>query len=142
MTASTAHDSRTRPGRNIAAVLLGFVACVILSLGTDEVFHLVNVYPPWGQPMWDSGLNLLALGYRCVFTIISGYITARLAPRNPMRHVWILAIIGLVIAVVGVIGTSGMHLGPGWYPIALAVTAVPCVWLGGFLFCKRAPRYA
>jgi len=72
--------------------------------------------------MWDPGLNFLALVYRCVYTIAAGYISARLAPRNPMRHVWVLGFIGLVMAVAGVIGTSGMDLGPRWYPIALAVT--------------------
>jgi hypothetical protein len=50
-----------------------------------------------------------------------------------MRHVWILAIIGLVMGTAGAIATIPMNLGPAWYPIALAVTAVPCTWLGGFL---------
>jgi hypothetical protein len=24
-----------------------------------------------------------------------------------------------------------MHLGPAWYPIAIAATALPCAWIGG-----------
>jgi len=28
-------------------------------------------------------------------------------------------------------------LGPDWYPIALALTAFPCVWLGGVLHGVR-----
>jgi hypothetical protein len=125
-----------RLGRSTAAVLVGFFACAILSLGTDEILHVLRVYPPWGEPMWDPGLNALALAYRCIYTVASGYITARLAPRNPMRHVWVLAFIGLVMSVTGVIATSGMDLGPRWYPIALAVTSLPCVWLGGVLYGK------
>ena len=38
--------------------------------------------------MYDTGLNLLA-SYRIVY-LLGGFITARLAPRAPMRHVMIL----------------------------------------------------
>ncbi len=124
--------------RSTAAILVGFFACALLSLGTDEVFHVLKVYPPWDQPMWDPRLNLLALAYRCVYAILAGYITARLAPRHPMRHVWVLAFIGLTMAIAGVIGTWNMNIGPRWYPIALAVTAIPCVWLGGALCWKKS----
>jgi hypothetical protein len=122
--------------RSAGAVFLGFVAVVVLSLGTDQIFHMLQVYPPWGEPMRDAGLNLLALSYRIVYTVVGGYITARLAPRNPMHHVWVLAGIGLVMGTLGVIATSGMDLGPRWYPIAIALTAVPCTWLGGVLHRK------
>jgi hypothetical protein len=121
---------------SIVAVFLGFVAVVVLSLGTDQIFHMLQVYPPWGEPMRDAGLNLLALSYRIVYTVVGGYITARFAPRNPMRHVWVLAGIGLVMGALGVVATSGMDLGPRWYPIAIAVTALPCTWLGGVLHRK------
>jgi H+/Cl- antiporter ClcA len=124
----------------VVAVLVGFFACAILSLGTDEILHLLRVYPPWGEPMREPGLNFLALAYRCVYTVAAGYITARLAPRNPMRHVWVLGFIGFATAVLGVIATSGMDLGPRWYPIALAVTALPLVWLGGILH-RKCVRY-
>ena len=30
-------------------------------------------------------------------------------------------------------------LGPDWYPILLAVTALPCTWLGALLHHRRAP---
>ena len=73
--------------RSIVAVFLGFVAVVVLSLGTDQVFHMLRIYPPWNQPMREPGLNLLALSYRIIYTVVGGFITARLAPRNPMRHV-------------------------------------------------------
>ena len=62
---------------------------------------MLDVYPPWGQPMFDTGQNLLALSYRLVYTILGGYITAGLAPHRPMRHVLILGIIGFVMATAG-----------------------------------------
>jgi len=126
-----------RVGRSVAAVLLGFVAVVVLSLGSDQVLHMLGVYPPWGQPMFDPGLNLLALSYRIVYTVVGSYITARFAPHSPMRHAWALGIIGSVVGVAGAIATIPMHLGPAWYPIALALAALPCAWLGGVLHRRQ-----
>jgi MFS family permease len=127
--------------RSTAAVLLGFIAVAALSLGTDQILHVLHVYPPWNQPMYDPGLNLLALAYRCVFTVVGGYLTARLAPRNPMRHVLVLAIIGFIFGLAGVIvAITVANLGPIWYPIALVITSVPCVWLGGILHRAKNDR--
>jgi hypothetical protein len=123
-----------RIGRSIAAILAGFLAVFVLSLGTDQVLHVLDVYPPWGQPMFDPALNALALAYRILYTILGGYIAARLAPHHPMRHAVILGAIGFIIAAAGAIFTiTKFDLGPDWYPIALAVTALPCSWLGGAL---------
>jgi small-conductance mechanosensitive channel len=121
------------PWRSAGAVLLGFVAVVALSLGTDQVLHWLAVYPPWGQPMHDPGLVLLALAYRIVYTVVGSYIAARFAPRNPMRHALVLGVIGLALSLAGAIATIPMHLAPNWYPIALVLTALPCAWLGGVL---------
>ena len=129
-------NTSTRPRRllrSTGAVLLGLVAVVALSLGTDQVLHLLEVYPPWGQGMYDTGDNLLALAYRSVYTVLGSYIAARLAPRNPMRHALVLGVIGFALSVAGAIATIPMDLGPDWYPIALVVTALPCAWLGGVL---------
>jgi hypothetical protein len=119
--------------RSTGAVAAGFVAIVVLSLGTDQVLHMLNVYPPWGQPM-AGGLFALATAYRIVYTVAGGYITARLAPHAPVRHALILGLVGLVPGVAGVIvAIAKPELGPLWYPIAIAATGVPCAWLGGVL---------
>jgi hypothetical protein len=119
--------------RSAGAILLGFVAVVVLSLGTDQVLHMLKVYPPWSEPMNDPRLLLLALTYRVVYTVAGGYIAARLAPSAPMRHAVILGLIGLVPGTAGVIAAAGADLGPLWYPIALALTGLPYCWLGGVL---------
>ena len=121
-------------GRSTAAVVAGFLAVALLSLGTDQVLHTLQVYPPWGVVMVDAKLYLLALSYRVLYTVLGGFITARLAPRSPMRHVMILGIIGLIAGSAGVaVAVSRGDLGPNWYPIAIALTAYPCTWLGGTL---------
>jgi len=119
--------------RSTGAVLAGLVAVFVLSLGTDQVLHSLQVYPPWGQPLYDTGLLLLALAYRIVYGIVGGYVVATLAPRNPMRHALVMGIVGLVLSTAGVIAATRMDLGPMWYPVVLLLTALPCAWLGGLL---------
>ena len=120
--------------RSVVAILAGFLTVVVFSLATDQLLHVLQVYPPWGEPMYDTGLNALALSYRIVYTLLGGFITARLAPRAPMRHVTILALIGLAAGTAGaIVAITQADLGPTWYPVALAVTAYPCTWLGGRL---------
>ena len=134
-------DHPRRLGRSVLAIFLGFIAVVILSLGTDEVLHLLKVYPPWSVPMRDPGLNALALSYRIVFTILGGYIAARYAPYAPMRHAVILGVVGLVPGAGGVVvSIMKPDLGPSWYPIALAIVGLPCCWLGGALYRAKHPE--
>jgi hypothetical protein len=134
---STATHSR-RALRSAAAIAVGFLSVAVFSLATDQVLHVLGVYPPWGEPMYDPGLNFLALSYRILYTILGGYITASLAPHSPMRHVLVVAVLGLVTGTAGAIAAISMaDLGPNWYPIALAVTGFPCVWLGGVIHRAR-----
>jgi len=136
-TATTSTQPR-RPWRSVVAVLAGFVAVAVLSLGTDEVLHALQIYPPWGQAMADS-LFLLATAYRIVYGVVGGYVTARLAPDRPMKHAVALGIVGLVVSTLGVVATigKGPAFGPLWYPIVIALTALPCAWLGGVLYRPR-----
>ena len=134
---ATGTDSR-RLLRSSAAIVIGFLSVAVLSLATDQVLHVLDVYPPWGEPMYDPGLNALALAYRILYTILGGYITARLAPRRPMRHVMVVGVLGLVTGTAGAIAAISIGgFGPHWYPIALALTGFPCVWLGGVIYVGR-----
>ena len=47
-------------------------------------------------------------------------------------------LIGTLLSALGAIPAIRMDLGPVWFPIALAVTAVPCTWLGALLETRRA----
>jgi hypothetical protein len=82
-------------------------------------------------------LNLLPLSYRIIYTVLGSYITARFAPHSPMLHAWVLGVIGFIVGMAGAIATMPMHLGPAWYPIAIALTALPCAWLGGVLRIRQ-----
>lgn len=117
--------------RSLRAILAGFFAVAALSLGTDGVLHATGVFPAMGQPMSDA-LFGLATAYRILYTILGGYLTARLAPNRPARHVLILTLVGTAMATIGAVSTwdKGPEFGPKWYPLALIVTA-PVTLLGG-----------
>ena len=126
-----------RLGRSIAAVLAGFLTVVVLSTAVDAVLHATSVFPPPSERMSD-GLFWLATAYRCVFTVLGGYASARLAPYSSGRHALVLGCIGSAVATLALAATWGRSdLGPAWYPIMLLVTALPCTLAGGKLF-RRA----
>ena len=140
MSATTLADATPRNFlRSTLAVIAGFVAIFVLSLGTDQVLHSLGVYPPWGEPMRQTSLNLLALSYRLVYDTFGCYLTARLAPRNPMRHALVLGGIGFALSSLGAVGGIMQDLGPAWYPILLALSSLPTAWLGGAL-ASRSPQ--
>ena len=126
-----------RVWRSTGAILAGIVVVIVLSLGTDQLFHTLQVYPPWGEPM-AGALFVLATTYRVVYTVLGGYITARLAPHAPLRHALILGVIGLVPGIAGVmVNIAKPELGPLWYSVGIVLTGLPCAWLGGVLYGNR-----
>ena len=123
--------------RSIWAILAGVLAVVAITTLVDIVLHVVHVYPPMDQPLNDVQA-LLATAYRVVFGIAGAWLTARLAPAKPMKHVIVLGALGTVAALVGVVATWNRGMGPRWYPISLVVLAIPQSWLGGWLFVRRS----
>ncbi len=133
--------ARATRGRSVLAVAAGFVLTAALSVAADAAMHATGVFPPAGQPMRD-GLFVWASAYRLAFTVLGGYLTARLAPRAPMGHALVLAAIGVAAATAGAVATwdQGPEFGPRWYPILLVVTALPTVWAGARLATPATPR--
>jgi hypothetical protein len=103
-------------------LISGILVGVILSLGTDEIFHLTNVYPPWGQTMSDG--------------------LFRLAPDRPMGHAMILGVLGLVVGLAGAVATWNHvpPLGPHWYAVVVALISIPCAWIGGKIYELQLTR--
>ena len=133
MTDQTLPSPSKRWGRSVLAVVAGFIAVVALSIGFDELFYALHIYPPRNQPMQAPALFALALLQRSLAAVFGGWAAARLAPRAPMNHALIVGAIGLGISTLGAAVTRNMHLGPEWYAIGLMATALPCAWLGGKL---------
>ena len=124
-------------GRSVLALVAGFVVNVALSLSTDMVMVAAGILPALGRGVMNDSQSLLAASYRTLYGVISSYVVARLAPYGPLGHALTGGAIGMVLAIVGAIVTWNQGLGPHWYPVSLAVTALPSAWLGGML-CARS----
>ena len=125
--------------KSVWAVIAGVLFIIVVSTLVDVLLHAIGVYPPWDQPI-DDRLALVATAYRIVISIAGAWITAWLAPSQPMRHAMILGYVGVVLGLIGVIVSWNAALGPRWYPIALAALAIPQCWAGGKLYERTASR--
>ena len=121
--------------RAVGALVAGFVAVAVLSTATDAVLHALDYYPNDGTAGSAPQLAF-ALAYRTLFTLLGGYIIARLAPSRPLRLAIVLGAIGTLFAILGVVAMWG--LGHHWYAISIAVLAIPSTTLGGWLFTRSA----
>lgn len=119
------------PLKSIVAILAGIMTIVLLSTGTDILLETLGIFPAPEKGLSIPWMLMLALIYRCVYAVVGGYITAVLAPSHGTRHAIILGVIGIIVSLIGVI--VAWDLSPHWYPIALAITALPCTWFGGKL---------
>ena len=135
---ANATPSPSRWWRSVGAVFAGLLTIFVLSLGTDQIFHTLGVYPPWGQPMRETRLLVLAFGYRLIYDVFGCWLTARLAPYAPMGHALSLGVIGTILSTLGAI--EMWDFGPNWYPVLLAASSLPSAWLGGSLHRLSRPR--
>ncbi len=124
--------------RRIGSVVAGFVAIVVLSVATDEVLHRTGVMPR--AALFDTGLLILAVAYRSLFSVIGCYLAGRLAPDRPVGHALALGVVGVVVSAAGTM--AGRDLGPLWYGASLAVLSLPLSWMGGRMSLLHRPAAA
>jgi hypothetical protein len=118
--------------RMILAVLGGWFAGTILTVGTDHIFHVTNVYPPYGDPMLDDGL------LRAVITILACYLAAMWSKDRANQAAWILGILSTVAWLGGTIAM--WEYAQPWYNILGIVTSIPLALAGAGLYRIRAGR--
>jgi len=126
--------------QGIGAVLAGVVFIIVTHTATDFLLESLGIFTPPSQGFHTTWMVVTATIYRSIFVIAGGYITAALAPKPPMRYVLILGIIGFVLSTLGAIATIPLGISPAWYPIALVLLSLPCVWLGGKLRTAELSR--
>ena len=127
----------THTARSILAVIAGLIFIFAVTTIVDVVLHVTGFYGPWTQPLTDNQ-SAVAFAYRIVISIAGCYLTARLAPQNPMKHALILGAIGVVLSALGAAVTWNRGLGPHWYPLSLVVISIPCAWVGGKIAAARS----
>ncbi|PWT74823.1 MAG: hypothetical protein C5B59_10255 [Bacteroidetes bacterium] len=124
--------------KSIGAILVGIAVGAILSIVTDQVFEKTGLMmrePFDSNPSW---VIIVIIAYRTIYNIAGAFVTAKLAPGNPMKLVIILGILGLVASLTGTIVM--WHIPPHWYPITLAILSFPSAMFGGILAMKKDPQ--
>ncbi|TGL39194.1 hypothetical protein [Leptospira perdikensis] len=117
--------------KSFIAVFVGLLSNIILSILSDLILKVTG-FLPYDHLFVATHIVLFVLGYRIVFSIFGCYLTARLAPQNPMKHSYILGGVGLILGIAGVIFAG--HLGPWWYSWSLVILTPPIAYLGGKLY--------
>jgi hypothetical protein len=119
---------------SIGAIAAGIGFVVITHTATDFVLERNGILPS-GNLDVNTSLIWAVIGYRTAWSLIGCYITAAIAPANPMKHALALGGIATVLSIVGSIAAAG--LAPAWYGWALAALALPTAYLAGKLFDLR-----
>jgi len=100
------------------------------------------------EPARNPGRSILAIvvgiivvvGLSIVYCVLGSYLAALLAPRFPMWHAMLLDAIGFVVSLAGAIyAIRAGNMGPNWYPVGIALTALPCAWIGGLVHRRLHP---
>lgn len=134
---STPTAPSRRIGRSILALLAGIVVGIVLSTGTDFGLHAIG-FAPSVKERWPNHLLALATLYRSVYGILGSYVIAWLAPNRPMGHSLVAGALGLVVSSLGAAAAWSTTVGQHWYPIALALTALPIAWIGAKLWLMQS----
>jgi hypothetical protein len=119
--------------KSIGAIVAGMIFIVATHSLTDFVLESLGIFTQPHEGFHTTWMVVTATVYRSIYTVIGGYITAALAPSRPLRHAVILGVMGTLAGTYAAIVTIPMNIAPAWFPIALAVLALPCTWLGGKL---------
>jgi hypothetical protein len=122
--------------QSVGAILAAIATGAVLSIATDKILEkagVIKTEPFDANPAW---LIMFVVLYRTIYNVAGSYLLARLALYNPMKHVIVLGIIGVVV---GIAGTIVMwHIPPHWYPITLVILTLPATLLGGKLAIKKS----
>jgi hypothetical protein len=127
--------------RSVLAVVAGFVATLVASVGTDVVLMLLlprsitETQPP------PTGLLVGILCYCFVYMVLGGYVTALIAGRAEIRHALILGgialAIGIALSLPMLLGRGGENGMPAWYAAVTLGNVLPATALGGVLRCLQ-----
>ena len=124
--------------RSIGAVIGGFLVLAVLSTAMATVLEQ-TISPGLAHADASTAVWIFVTAYRAVFSILGCYFAARWAPSRPMAHALALGIIGVILSSLGAFVMWGV--GTHWYPITLIVIALPCAYIGGWLY-ERNPAAA
>ena len=125
--------------RSVGAVAAGLLTIAVLCVLTDALLVAVHLLPP---PDAHRPYTLAFLGvvivYCAAYTLVGGYVTARLAPTRPVAHAVVLGILGMALSTLGTM--NSWQIGNGWNAITLVAEGIPLCWIGALLWTQWRKR--
>jgi hypothetical protein len=118
--------------KSVGAILAGFALGAILSIGADFLMDKMGIMSMENFKQTSPLIIFIVIAYRFIFNAAGCYLTAKLAPNNPMKHVIIIGIIGTILSILGSLAMWDKAV--NWYNIANVLISYPSAWLGGKLF--------
>lgn len=125
--------------QSIGAVIAGYLVSAILTAVTITV--LGALFPESYRPE-NIGWVVSNIIYGCAFAVVGGYVVARLAPSRPLAHAAVLGVLMASFAVIigyytSIAPPSPEYANqPGWYYPTLAITVLPSILLGAWLYLR------
>ena len=113
--------------RSILAIIVGYLTFAI----PIRILFLIWFGMPDSDnmPTPSMGFMPFSIVFGFIFTIAAGYVTALIATRLEIKHVYFLAGVLILLAIVNMITAAGNE--PFWYQIVNLITGVAGVLLGG-----------
>lgn len=121
----------------IGVLLLAFIACSLLSVLTDFLLESIGILPPPSNGLHDTGLIILVLFYRGIYTIFSGYLLGWLSPVRPIILVTILGVAGTLLPLLALLDPTFSEKAPLWFVYTLSALTFPALCLGVKIYLSR-----
>jgi hypothetical protein len=121
--------------RSIGALAAGLVTLAALCVLTDKLLVAAHLFPsPDEHRPYTLALLAIVAAYCTVYTLLGGYLTARLAPTRPVAHAVVLGMLGMALSTLGTM--HSWQIGNGWNAITLVAEGIPCCWIGALLWTQ------
>ena len=125
--------------RSVIAVLSGFAAWTMLFLSGNAAVTAAMPEQFRADGTTDQpGILTLILLLSLISSVVAGYLTAMVAKREPMKHVWILGVLQLVIGIL--VQIQYLNIMPMWYHGVFLTLLIPGILAGGKLQTNRLAR--
>lgn len=124
--------------RIILSVVAGFVINSVAASVVDIVLQQLGIFPPYGQPFFDTALVLLASTHRAILSVLSAYVVALIARDKARTATIAFGVLGSIFWVIGGFAAAGYS--PIWYSVIGFFLSVPYALLGLKLYNSRQQR--
>jgi hypothetical protein len=122
--------------RGFFAVVAGVAVWTVLWIGSNQgLIALLPEHVQPGLPIEHVGVLVYLIVFSSALSVLAGWITATLATRSPMGHVWALALIHLSLGIF--FQATAWTLFPIWYHLVFLGLVVPMTLWGGRIRTRR-----